>query len=460
MKISALITTMLLATSITSCKSRNLPEDADVKGAVSFSETSRAQAIADADAWGDYWSGAGPIEKIEALDQARIRDIQNKDLFKGPEDDFFNAANFQGNAEGGALPITCVFDEETANPNDPPGGKTAKFGCIYNGKSIKVKYDPAISVQEPTGCKVPLTANSGLYGEIVATRIMWALGFRVDKMYPAKVTCENCPIDPWGYIRKKAKVLDFKDNAIKQICPEGKFAAGKGPETRHEGPFVYFPAATEAKIAGESIVTNVKEGWSFQEIFDENASYSQFPKKKKRQKIHREALAVFMAFLSHADSKEDNQRLVCLDKKDKSAKSCDKPFLMVHDPGNVMGRGWAPFQNMKEGLKPTSTIKIDLKRWIESSPWAGGDSSKCTIHVNKHVNGTLENQTVSAEGVNFLKSLIIELSREQIVDAFRGALVHYAPANARNDVAPDAEKWGSAFFAKMKKDILSHKCMN
>jgi hypothetical protein len=101
-----------------------------------------------------------------------------------------------------------------------------------------------------------------------------------------------------------------------------------------------------------------------------------------------------------------------------------------------------------------------LKKWIESSPWAGGDSSKCTIHVNKHVNGTLEIQTVSAEGVNFLKSLIIELSREQIVDAFRAALIHFAPANARNSVAPDAEKWGSAFFAKMKKDILDHKCMN
>ena len=460
MKISALISTMLLATSITSCKSRDLPEDADVKGAVSFSESSRAQAIADADAWGDYWSGTGPIEKIEALDQGRIRDIPNKDLFKGPDDNFFNAANFPGIEEGGAIPITCVFDEETANPNDPPGGKTAKFGCIYKGKSIKVKYDPALSVQEPTGCKVPLTANAGLYGEIVATRLMWALGFKVDNMYPTKVTCENCPIDPWGYIRKKAKILDFKDNAIKQICPEGKFAAGKRPETRHEGPFVFFPSATEGKIAGEAIITNVKEGWSFKEIFDENASYSQFPKKKKRQIIHREALAVFMAFLSHADSKEDNQRLVCLDKKDKSARSCDKPFLMVHDPGNVMGRGWAPMQNMWEGQKATSTIKLDLSRWVKSSPWKDGNSSKCTIHVNSHINGTLENQTVSAEGVNFLKSLVSMLSKEQIIDAFKVALIHFAPVSERNSVPPDAEKWGNAFYAKIKTDILDHKCMN
>jgi hypothetical protein len=53
---------------------------------------------------------------------------------------------------------------------------------LANGKNVKVKYG---------------AGNSEVYGAVVATRLLWALGFGADAQYPVIVVCRGCSRDLW-----------------------------------------------------------------------------------------------------------------------------------------------------------------------------------------------------------------------------------------------------------------------
>ena len=58
-------------------------------------------------------------------------------------------------------------------------GDSAKFACVI-GKDdeVKVKFGGT---------------NGEVFGEVLATRLLWALGFGADRMYPVNVICRHCP---------------------------------------------------------------------------------------------------------------------------------------------------------------------------------------------------------------------------------------------------------------------------
>ena len=74
--------------------------------------------------------------------------------------------------------VTCdYFDKDS-------GGKTPKFWCrISADDEVKVKYGEG---------------NGEVYAEVAATRLLWALGFGADGMYPVKVICRGCSADPFN----------------------------------------------------------------------------------------------------------------------------------------------------------------------------------------------------------------------------------------------------------------------
>ena len=122
------------------------------------------EAIRNADVWID-----GSLEKISS------RDLRN-----GPKHDLFNKPGQE---------IVCDFVEP--DKGDLPGGMTPKFDCElpYKGKKkkFKVKYDPHFNKINGKGA----VRNLEVYGEILSTRLMWALGFPADNMYTVKVVCRN-----------------------------------------------------------------------------------------------------------------------------------------------------------------------------------------------------------------------------------------------------------------------------
>ena len=99
--------------------------------------------------------------------------------------------------------VLCQTSEEDQTRTF--GGKTSKFFCQLMGPSasgeielkfkdktkqkrelIKVKYHP------------PNDLNNEVYGEVLGSRLLWALGFGADRMYPVeKVRCYGCSADPF-----------------------------------------------------------------------------------------------------------------------------------------------------------------------------------------------------------------------------------------------------------------------
>ena len=66
--------------------------------------------------------------------------------------------------------VTCNF----VFPERPLTGMTPKFNCdLGKDDVVKVKYGEK---------------NGEVYSEVAASRLLWALGFQADVMYPTKVT--------------------------------------------------------------------------------------------------------------------------------------------------------------------------------------------------------------------------------------------------------------------------------
>ncbi len=64
-------------------------------------------------------------------------------------------------------------------PDKPLTGMTPKFECdLGKDDEVKVKYGEK---------------NGEVYAEVAASRLLWALGFQADVMYPTKVTCRYLP---------------------------------------------------------------------------------------------------------------------------------------------------------------------------------------------------------------------------------------------------------------------------
>ena len=85
--------------------------------------------------------------------------------------------------------------------------------------------------------------NGEVYAEVAGSRLLWALGFQADVMYPARVTCRNCPPDPF-----LASGADWKRGS-----PAG------GAER------IYDPAVIE-RASGSSIEVPGYEGWAWPEL--------------------------------------------------------------------------------------------------------------------------------------------------------------------------------------------------
>jgi hypothetical protein len=74
--------------------------------------------------------------------------------------------------------VTCNF---VSRPHG--SGSTPKFTCaLPSGRELKVRYGET---------------NGEVYAQVVATRLLWALGFGANRMYPVKVVCHGCPPNPF-----------------------------------------------------------------------------------------------------------------------------------------------------------------------------------------------------------------------------------------------------------------------
>jgi hypothetical protein len=124
--------------------------------------------------------------------------------------------------------VSCEYEDKQLD------GNSRKFACqLTPDDEVKVKFGGG---------------NGEVFGEVAATRLLWALGFGADRMYPVRVICRGCPDD-------------------------------FGPAGEHPGERLVEPAIIERKLADEP--RGAEGGWSWGELdlIDEQAGGATRPQR-------------------------------------------------------------------------------------------------------------------------------------------------------------------------------------
>ena len=322
--------------------------------------------------------------RLEAIRRAQVwmpGDIASKDLRRGPGD--------EGSFEPEAM-VTCEYIEKKQTG-------TPKFDCaITPDDEIRVKYGEE---------------NGEVYSEVAATRLLWALGFGADQVYPVKVVCKGCPEDP------------MKDQ--KKVDGTREFAA----------------AVVERKLPGDPIELKKDSGWAWVELNFVDQTNGGAPL------THRDALKLLAAMIQHTDNKAQQQRLMCLDKVHGLARhedgTCEQPFMMINDVGKTFGR-----TSMFNADKPSA---VNFAEWSKVRVWK--DDQGCVAYLPKSFTGSLEHPKISEGGRQFLADLLAQLTDQQLHDMFEVARFTMRDPNTSID------EWVRVF--KQKRDeITNRRCAN
>jgi hypothetical protein len=294
----------------------------------------------------------------------------------------------------GAFPfraeVDCTYlDKELS-------GKSPKFACMKAGDDeLKVKFGGT---------------NGEVYGEVAASRLLWALGFGADRMYSVKVICHGCPAEFGGIVREN-------------------------------GDRVFDPATIERKMPGGLL----SDKWSWKELdaIDEEAGGAPL--------AHRDALKLMAVFLQHSDTKPEQQRLICLGVTEVApGGACDNPFVLIQDVGVTFGRA-----TLFNGNTPSS---MNLAGWSTTPVWKS-TTGPCVGNLSKSFTGTLGEPVISEAGREFLAGLLQQLTDAQIRDLFevsRVALRLREPGNAKSGF-PIVDEWVTVFKQK-RAEIVNRRC--
>jgi hypothetical protein len=287
--------------------------------------------------------------------------------------------------------VTCKYLDKKLS------GLSPKFACL---------------IGEDDEVKVKFGGNNGeVYGEVLATRLLWALGFPADRMYPVNVICKGCPAEFLGIDRGN-------------------------DESRFD------PAVIERKIDGTEWG---KQGWSWKELDAIEGERGGAPR------AHRDALKLLAVFMQHSDSKPQQQRIVCEGKATwPDPKTCASPFLMISDVGLTFGRATRSNANDRTG--------VNLTAWKQTPVWK--DEPGCVGNLPKSFTGTLGEPVISEGGRQFLARLLTQLSDRQLHDLFEVARVRYrlrSPGKVDSGFASAAD-WVETFKAK-RQQIVDRRCV-
>src|SRR6185295_19856976 len=125
-------------------------------------------------------------------------DVASMDLRAGPQ----GAGAFSPDAL-----VTCDYVDHKLD------GSSKKFSCAIDKDDVaKVRYG---------------ASNGEVQGSVLASRLLWALGFGADRVYPVRIRCRGCSPDPWTSRERSAGVHVFDPAAIERKPDGHDMSAGK-----------------------------------------------------------------------------------------------------------------------------------------------------------------------------------------------------------------------------------------
>ena len=352
-------------------------EDADVVDQAAQNATEKVKGVTREERQG-YLAAA------QIWSEGDFAELGSKDLLAGPG----GKGSFQAtrNADGSAAfpSITCEFVEPTRV--NELGGKSPKFQCGKCTTSSGCTVDKTLKVKFGKDAD----ANGEVYAEVMATRLFWALGFKTDDVYPVRVTCKNCPADPWAVY--------------------SKFAPGTGVRAER----VYTAALIERKYEGTKIEEaswpEDKDGQGF--AFDDVEKARTKAPNRGAPNAEWSALKLLAAFIQHSDNKAANQRVVCAPGAVSKEGKCSAPFLMIQDTGATFGGGG-------QILGTTgSDSKARFDEWTSKKLWRDRGACKTALFSFSY-----SDPTVTDEGRQLLVNLLSKITDQHLRDVFNASRV-------------------------------------
>jgi hypothetical protein len=330
----------------------------------------------------DPFSAAARDEVLRRAQVWSATDVPRMDLRAGPS------------GSGAFAPeeiVTCEYVQVQMS------GKSPKFACaITPDDKVKVKYGHE---------------NGEVYSEVAATRLLWALGFPADRMYPVRVICRH--------------------------CPEGFH----GQPTSEAGTYEFDFASIERRLPGHEVALADREGWTWPELDIISEEEGGAPKAQI------DALKLLATMIQHTDSKSEQQRLLCVDQPHHEGHACDHPVAMINDLGQTFGQANA--------FNRDSVGSANFALWSKTPVWA--DDSSCVANIKRSLTGTLDHPRISEEGRKFLADLLAQLSDRQLHDLFDVARFERRESGATHPAA--IADWVAAFKAK-REEIAARRCDN
>jgi hypothetical protein len=315
--------------------------------------------------------------RLEAIRRARVwtpTNVSSLNIRIGPT----GPGAFAPNAA-----VTCDYVDKK------PGGNSPKFVCVIPPHDeVHVKFGPR---------------NGEVFAEVAASRLFWALGFGVERVYPVRVQCRGCP------------------------------PAIQGTEM----------AAIKRNNPGREIETSTVTGWTWPELDEVD------PALGAAARAQRGALTLLAVLVQHTDSKPEQQRLICVGhgKKQPGGEPCAEPFMIVHDLGQTFGHA-----NM---FNRDSVGSVNLKNWSKMKIWK--DPEHCVASLPQSQTGTLADPIITEAGRRFLADLLVQLTDQQLHDLFDVARFTERSEKDKDEELTTVHQWVDAFKAK-RDEIVNHTC--
>jgi hypothetical protein len=376
-----------------------------------------------------------PAKRLRYLASAQIweepGDLTPEALLAGPP-------LRDGSGVAGALdgrPFPCTF----AEPGRTMGGNTLKFMCTTaTGQMIRVKYTDGSR-----------NGNREVFSAVAASRLLWALGFHSDPVYPITLDCRDCPSDP---------------------------RSGLGSIARRSYLAIYQPQAGEPVLVDAS---KSDQGWRWQEL-DRAIDTLPAGQLRSRQRQHFDALMLLGVFLQHGDRKPEQQRLACRSGLNLEAgdlrppnnkpgslavlferpgtMACETPEVSVQDIGATFGGAGRRTSGV--------TAKMNLKAWAARPVFhpapakAQGPAAECRGQLIVSMaagEGSLEHPRIGEAGRLFLLERLHRMTEAHLRAIFTAARIEQMteahewrdPGSQSVYTATDA--WVAAFQDKVRQ---------
>ena len=324
--------------------------------------------------------------------EVRERDLRRARVWRAPAIDPARAVLGQNPPDfPDGQDLTCRFVLHHV------GGRTPKFHCtLPGGEVVKVKYG---------------AGNGELHGEVVATRLLAALGFSADQMLAVhSVRCIGCPVAPFQTLRC------LKQVGWTAVCAPGGFGSDRAR--------TFAPAVIERRLPGRVIEATEDQGWAWFELdrIDQAAGGS--------PPADVDALRLFAVVLGHWDNKSENQRLVCPAGQDGPGGSCAEPVAVMQDVGATFG-----------------PLKLDLPNWRATPVWQDPAACRVSMKTLPFGGGTFPDRQISEAGRAMLLHLLERLPDAELAELFTasGATAY----DSVNGEGRRTEAWVAAFRDKV-----------